>query len=110
MDKILEDGASIIDKQSHSASQKLNSAIYSGTVWHQRLSPKRHAFNYRVFMMYLDLSELDQVFSGNVFWSNNRWSPARFKRSDFFGDTTQPLTDTVRDLKHVSPESVEIEL
>ena len=97
MDKILEGGASIIDKHGHSASQKLNSAIYSGTVWHQRLSPKRHAFNYRVFMMYLDLSELDQVFAENIFWSNNQWSPAWFKRSDFFGDPAHSLVDTVRD-------------
>jgi DUF1365 family protein len=97
VDKILEDGASIIDKHGHSASQKLNSAIYSGTVWHQRLSPKRHAFNYRVFMMYLDLAELDQVFAGSILWSSKQWSPARFKRTDFFGDPEISLDDTVRD-------------
>ena len=97
MDDHVESSAKNFDTQEYSAAQKLSSAIYSGTVWHQRLSPKQHAFKYRVFMMYLDLDELDQVFAGNVFWSNNRWSPARFKRSDFFGDPAESLTDTVRD-------------
>lgn len=75
----------------------MNSAIYSGQVWHQRLSPKAHAFQYRVFMMYLDLAELDEVFAGNALWSAHRLSPARFKRSDFLGDSECSLADTVRD-------------
>ena len=83
--------------QKHSAAQNFSSAIYSGTVWHQRLSPKRHAFKYRVFMMYLDLAELDRVFAGSILWSSKQWSPARFKRTDFFGDEAISLDDTVRD-------------
>lgn len=75
----------------------MNSAIYSGTVWHQRLSPKAHAFKYRVFMMYLDLAELDQVFLSNALWSCKKFAPARFKRSDFLGDAKHSLEDTVRE-------------
>lgn len=74
----------------------MNSAIYSGQVWHQRLSPKAHAFQYRVFMMYLDLAELDEVFAGNALWSTHKLSAARFKRSDFLGDSEHSLADTVR--------------
>lgn len=75
----------------------MNSAIYSGKVWHQRLSPKAHAFQYSVFMMYLDLAELDQVFSGSMLWSTRRFSPVRFKRADFLGDAKHSLDDTVRE-------------
>lgn len=103
MDDHVESSVKILDTQEcstvqkHSAAQKFSSAIYSGTVWHQRLSPKRHAFKYRVFMMYLDLAELDRVFAGSILWSSKQWSPARFKRTDFFGDEEISLDDTVRD-------------
>ena len=40
------------------SNRRLSSAIYTGNVWHRRLSPKSHLFRYRVFMLYLDLSEL----------------------------------------------------
>ena len=34
------------------------SAIYTGWVGHRRFQPVPHGFNYRLFMMYLDLDEL----------------------------------------------------
>lgn len=73
-----------------------NSAIYSGTVWHRRMGSKPHGFRYRVFMMYLDLAELDAVFSINYLWSSRWYALARFKRSDFLGDPQKPLSDEVR--------------
>jgi DUF1365 family protein len=62
----------------------LHSAIYKGIVWHKRFAPASHAFRYRVFMLYLDLSEVDQVLGMSRWWSRRRLSPARFQRSDFF--------------------------
>lgn len=59
------------------------SAIYTGQVRHRRFSPKANAFNYRVFMMYLDTRELDEVFALSPFWSTRRWAPVRFAREDF---------------------------
>ena len=38
----------------------MNSALYEGTVRHHRRAPGRHAFEYRLFMVYLDLSELEE--------------------------------------------------
>lgn len=61
----------------------LSSAIYTGTVRHRRFSPKQHAFEYQVFMMYLDTREIEQVFSLSPFWSLTHFAPAQFKRSDF---------------------------
>lgn len=52
-------------------------------------------------MMYLDLSELDRVFNGRWFWSTSRFALARFKRENYFGDPSEPLDKSVRDLVKV---------
>jgi DUF1365 family protein len=74
----------------------MRSGIYKGWVRHRRYSPKEHFFQYRVFMMLLDLSELDHVFDGTCLWSTRRWSLAQFRRSDFLGDAEVPLDSAVR--------------
>ena len=74
---------------------KFKSAIYSGWVEHIRHRPTQHHFQYQVFMMYLDLDELDEVLSQSALWSKNVWSLARFKRSDFLGDPSKPLKEEV---------------
>lgn len=76
----------------------MNSCIYQGYISHRRFRPRPHAFRYQLFMMYLDLAELDTVFADNRFWSTRRWAPARFCREDHFGDPAQPLDLCVRDL------------
>jgi uncharacterized protein len=35
-----------------------HSALYTGRVWHTRFHPKRHAFQYPIFMFALDLTEI----------------------------------------------------
>ena len=37
----------------------MNSAIYECRVMHHRLSPKEHQFRYEIFLLALDLDELD---------------------------------------------------
>lgn len=76
----------------------MNSAIYEGSVRHRRRAPKAHEFTYRMFMMYLDLSELDRVFGGRWLWSARRPAAAWFRREDHFGDPAVPLDVAVRDL------------
>ena len=76
----------------------MNSAIYRGWLEHRRMAPKRHAFRYRLFMMYLDLAELDTVFAGRWLWSARRPALARFDRGDHLGDPTVPLDQAVREL------------
>jgi DUF1365 family protein len=62
------------------------------------MTPVEHAFEYRLFMMYLDLSELDQVFAGRWLWSTRRRALARFRREDHMGPADRPLDQAVRDL------------
>jgi len=50
-------------------------------------------------MMYLDLAELDVIFSKSVFWGVRWYHAARFKRSDYFsieGNSAQSIGDAVR--------------
>lgn len=76
----------------------MNSAIYKGWVAHQRYSPKTHSFRYRVFMMYLDLDELPQLFSQSRFWSLEKTNIAQFKRADYYGNPEKSLKAEISDL------------
>jgi hypothetical protein len=76
----------------------MHSCIFSGQVKHSRAVPVGHGFQYRLFMMYLDLQELPQVFRGRWFWSATRPALARFRRQNYFGDANEPLEKSVRDL------------
>lgn len=76
----------------------MNSALYFGQVRHRRFAPKPHAFRYALFMVYLDLAELEHVFSGRWLWSTTGRRLAEFRRSDHFGDPALPLDVAVRDL------------
>ena len=76
----------------------MHSAIYLGWLRHRRFAPREHSFRYRVFMMYLDLAELDRVFHGRWLWSARRPALARFDRADHLGDPRIPLDRAVRDL------------
>jgi DUF1365 family protein len=78
----------------------MHSAIYRGYVRHRRFTPHAHRFSYQVFMMYLDLDELDKVFAVSPFWSRKPWRPARFERSDFLGDPAVPLKRAVQQRIH----------
>ncbi len=79
----------------------MHSAIYTGQLRHRRFAPRPHAFTYRLFMMYVDLAELDQVFRHRWLWSVKRPALARLRRKDYLadcgGDTTVALDQAVRD-------------
>jgi len=74
----------------------MKSAIFEGRVRHRRMAPVPHAFRYRLFMMYLDLDELEEVFRRRWFWSVRGWGLARFRREDHFGDSKEPLITSIR--------------
>lgn len=76
----------------------MNSALYEGVVRHRRLLPVPHDFDYTMFMVYLDLAEIDEVFRGRWLWSASRSAPARFRREDHLGDPARPLDECVREL------------
>ena len=76
----------------------MKSCIYEGQVRHRRFIPRSHEFNYRLYMMYLDLDELPILFNRFWFWSARSFNLAWFRRSDHFGDARVPLKQAVRNM------------
>ncbi len=74
----------------------MHSCLYLGSVRHRRFLPKPHAFRYKLYMLYLDLAEIDEVFRGRWFWSAKGPAVAWFRRRDHVGPSGQPLDETIR--------------
>ncbi len=62
------------------------SAIYECRVMHHRLAPKVHRFDYRVFYLWLDLDNLDELDRSQALFSRNRWNLFSFRDQDHFHD------------------------
>ena len=76
----------------------MRSCLYEGVVRHQRLTPVEHSFRYRLFLAFVDLSELDSLFGRRGCWSTRWPAIAWFRRADYMGDAIRPLADCVREL------------
>ena len=76
----------------------MKSCVYEGTVRHRRSAPVHHAFQYSIFMMYLDLAELPVLFHKRWLWSARGPNVAWFSQDDHLGDPQVPLDHNVRDL------------
>lgn len=76
----------------------MNSRLYRGTLGHYRHTPAVNSFRYDVFMLYLDLDELETVFEPYWLWSTRRANFAWFRRADYLGCPQQSLSQSVRDL------------
>lgn len=74
------------------------SCIYAGTVVHKRLSPKPHAFRYRVFALSLDVDEIDRLDAGLRLFSRNRRNLLAFHDSDHGDGSAMPVGDKARRL------------
>jgi DUF1365 family protein len=67
------------------------SALYFGTVLHQRLRPVRHELSYRVFMMLVDLDELPLLAQRLRWLSHNRFNLFSFHDRDHGARISEPL-------------------
>jgi len=77
----------------------VNSALYEGRVRHRRLAgPVADELRQRLFMTYLDLDELPELFDGRLLWSARRPAVAWFRRADHLGDPRVELAEAVRGL------------
>lgn len=76
----------------------MNSKLFTGTVQHRRFIHSQHQFQYKLFMLYIDLDELDSIFKPYWLWSAKRFNIAYFKRRCYLGDPRQPLLNCVKQL------------
>lgn len=84
--------------ESQRPARSRKTCLYVGKVSHRRYSPVRHRFGYALFMFSIDLDEVDLIFRFPRLFSTKRFSLIRFRRSDYFGDPTQPLDACIRSL------------
>ncbi len=73
----------------------MDSALYIGKVFHQRFVPKKHAFDYRIFLFWLNLDEIATVERNVKGFSTRPWSLVRFKREDYLGNPKTALKTAV---------------
>ena len=73
----------------------MHSRLYFGQIRHRRFQPRPHDFEYRLFMVYLDLDEIETAFKGRWFWSSGKPNLAWFRRKDYLGQDQTPLRETV---------------
>lgn len=76
----------------------MNSFMLEGTLRHRRFVSPERAFSYSLFMVCLDLAELETVFAARWFWSTGAPNVAWFRRADHYGDPAVPLDISIRDL------------
>lgn len=62
--------------------RSMNSGLYECEVYHERLSPKRHRFSYRLFFMDLDLDEIPMLAKRLLPFSHNRFNLYSFRDKD----------------------------
>lgn len=74
-----------------------HSAVYQGTVAHRRHQPRPHRFSYRVFLLYLDLDELEALQGPGGPLRRRFLGPLRFRRADYLGPADVPLRQAVLD-------------
>ena len=74
------------------------SCLYEGSVRHRRMGTPNDEFHYPLFMAFLDLDELPELFDGRLLWSARRPALAWFRRSDYLGDARVPLREAVGEL------------
>ncbi len=60
----------------------MNSCLYQCEVMHERLTPRKHKFNYKIFMFYLDLDEIDGLHKRIKLFSRNRFNWFSFNDRD----------------------------
>ena len=75
-----------------------HSALYEGTVTHQRTGPGGRGFVHRVAMPLLDLDELESLTDLAPLWRAEGRAPMTFRRSDYIGAGDTSLRTTIVDL------------
>lgn len=74
------------------------SCAYAGTVAHVRLTPKQHAFSYKVFSLALDVDEIESLDKSLRFFSRNRWNILSFHDHDHGSRDRKNIGEHVRGL------------
>ena len=91
----------------------INSSIYNGSVIHKRFKPKKHFFKYKVFSLFLDLSELKELNNKLNFFSLNKFNLISFYEKDHGERDGSSILDWVKNnlrSNNVSTDNIKVKL
>jgi len=88
----------------------LKSCIYRGSIFHKRFRPVEHSFNYTLDYIYLNLKEVESVFSFSRFWSANKPNCVNFRRQDYLPSDLDLITEVKQQIHSISGEDFEGEI
>ena len=87
------------------------SFIYSGNVVHKRFKPKEHFFKYKVFSLFIDLSEIKEIEKKISFFSYNKFNLISFFDKDHGDRNGTSLVEWVKNnLKKSGLDTREIKI
>ena len=90
-----------------------SSCIYTGKVIHKRFKPKEHFFKYKVFSLFIDLSELNELNDKLKFFSLNKFNLVSFYEKDHGERDGSSLLNWVKlnlTNNNISTENIKIKL
>ena len=90
-----------------------NSCIYNGNVIHKRFKPKKHFFKYKVFSLFLDLSELKELHNNLNFFSLNKFNLISFYEKDHGERDGSSILDWVKNnlrRNNISTDNIKVKL
>lgn len=76
------------------------SNIYVGNITHRRFSPKKHSFNYRLYMLALDCDDIEkaqEINKGAGIFGFSWFHPLRFVEKDYLRSEPNGLTQRIKD-------------
>ncbi len=73
--------------------EAINSKIFRGKVYHERLTPRRHAFTYPATFFAFDLAELPALAKNSLLLGHNNFRPLSLHDADYLHGQHIPITE-----------------
>lgn len=80
--------------------------LFVGTLRHRRFTPRRHAFEYSLFMALLDIDRVPETMARSRLTSHNRWNWVSFDDRDYLRDWSGSLRTRVAHSARAAGETV----
>ncbi len=91
----------------------MSSSLVFGKIWHARMKPVKHIFEYPIYFFQLNVDELSQFSNKNIFFSLNRWNIFSLYEKNYLRPGHFGLRAKVENLLsehgiHEKPETIEL--
>ncbi|NVK25503.1 MAG: DUF1365 domain-containing protein [Gammaproteobacteria bacterium] len=74
----------------------MSSFIFKGSVSHRRFAPKKHSFLYNLYMLALDVEEIEQEIKPSGVFGFSWFNPLRFNQKDYITGEPQKLSSRIK--------------